>query len=269
MTAARRWIDHQAPDGLEPSVAGALVEQVRPVPGGPSGRGAERQVRADLAGAVLSEQARFLAEAAHELRGGAGRLSLMAAAIAELSEAASDPSLSPRLRGLAAEGRRLQELATRLLDLVQLTESGRPLDVEPVRLAAALDLIARGEATPAGTVEIRVAPDLAVLADPVALDQVLTNLVRNGLRHGGGRVVVEASPRGSSGRVSVVVSDEGPGVPAERQADLFVPYARGVGHGLGLSIAAQLTRLIGGDLTYRDNEPRGARFVLRLRRALI
>jgi two-component system sensor histidine kinase TctE len=218
-----------------------------------------------VADADADAAARFLAEASHELRGGAARLALMAEALATRADDTDRPDteLPSRLHALAAEGRRLQALASALLDIVQLSEQGRRLDPVPVRVAVALAGVLAGERPREGqAVEIRGADDLTVLADPLALDQILSNLVHNAYRHGGRRVTVECWPEGD--HVAVAVADDGPGVPAGRAGDLFEPWGPGTGDGLGLRIAAQLVALLGGEIGYEPREPSGARFVVRL-----
>jgi two-component system sensor histidine kinase MtrB len=257
MTARRGWTSGHEPER----------ERRRSAPPVAIGTAETTAASATTAATAMNETARFLAEATHELRGGVARLALMAEALAEQSAADErDPRLSPRLRALAAEGRRVRALASALLDVVQLAEEGRRLDAVPVRVAVVLDGVLAGE--PAGdehVVEVRVADDLAVLADPLALDQILSNLVGNALRHGGRQVTVEGWTE--HGRVVVAVTDDGPGIPDERADQLFSPVGRGLRDGLGLTIAAQLVALQQGDIRNERNEPSGARFVLRLPQA--
>jgi two-component system sensor histidine kinase TctE len=189
----------------------------------------------------------------------------MAEALATQAGAPAGPDgqLPSRLHALATEGRRMQALASALLDIVQLSEQGRRLDPVPVRVAVALAGVLAGERPRDGqAVEVRGADDLTVLADPLALDQILSNLVHNAYRHGGRRVTVECWTEHD--HVAVAVADDGPGVPAGRAADLFEPFGPGVADGLGLRIAAQLVDLLGGEIGYEPLEPSGARFVVRL-----
>ena len=118
------------------------------------------------------------------------------------------------------------------------------------------------------------APDLppGLHADPLRIRQVVTNLVSNAIKftvEGGVRLDVAAQAlAGGDRRVSITVTDTGPGVPpdaAERvfdsftQADQTISREHG-GAGLGLSIAQALARQMGGDLILAPSE-RGACFV--------
>ena len=218
-----------------------------------------------------TEAARFLAEASHELRGGAARLALMAEALAETGLAGTDdPPLEPRLRALAAEGRRVQALASTLLDVTRLTTDGRRLEPAAIALGPLIDDIMTGQSGPAGlrgpnaetsrAVRVRVADDLKVWADPLALDQVLSNLIVNAFQHGGPRIAIDGWAE--DGAVLVRVADDGDGlVPGWGTPS---PPRAGTGGGLGLGIAARLVAMIGGALVYDTGESGGARFTVRL-----
>jgi PAS domain S-box-containing protein len=92
-------------------------------------------------------------------------------------------------------------------------------------------------------------------ADPVRTRQIMRNLLTNAHRYGGPRVFVRL---GSSERAAwVQVCDNGDGVPEEMREAIFEPYERAHQFrgqpgsvGLGLTVARQLARLMGGDLTY-------------------
>jgi signal transduction histidine kinase len=116
-------------------------------------------------------------------------------------------------------------------------------------------------------------PELIVDADPEQLGRVLGNLVRNAVQalHLAGpasgepaRVTLDAERAGApeGGTVTILVADNGPGLPERARAHLFEPFkgsARSGGTGLGLVVAAELVRLHGGTLTLDATET-GARF---------
>ena len=113
-----------------------------------------------------------------------------------------------------------------------------------------------------------VAEDMEIDADPDQLYRVLLNLCRNALEalesntHDAvvRRLAVAAERTGSV--VRIVVSDTGPGIPAQVRQNLFQPFqgsGRPGGTGLGLAIAAELVRAHGGTLVLLDS-PAGASF---------
>ena len=112
--------------------------------------------------------------------------------------------------------------------------------------------------------------DLAVVADPDRLLQVLVNLLQNALdanrEAGSNRVWVSAERRGSV--VEIIVEDEGAGIDPEIEGRLFEPFATtkppGEGTGLGLYASYMLVQTMGGDLTIENRDQGGASARVRL-----
>jgi two-component system osmolarity sensor histidine kinase EnvZ len=77
-------------------------------------------------------------------------------------------------------------------------------------------------------------------------------------------VVLSALEAGRS--VLVMVDDDGPGIPAERRESVFRPFESGAagGTGLGLTIARDIVRAHGGDITLEDSPLGGLRARIRL-----
>lgn len=98
---------------------------------------------------------------------------------------------------------------------------------------------------------------LTVLADPGRLRQVLRNLVSNALKHGGPHIAVTATTD-ETGGCQLIVRDDGPGVPPDREVVIFDPYVHGsdtrnqpASAGLGLYVSRHLVELMNGTLNYR------------------
>jgi signal transduction histidine kinase len=112
--------------------------------------------------------------------------------------------------------------------------------------------------------------DLAVVADPDRLLQVLVNLLQNAVdanrEAGGKRVWLSAERRGPV--VEVVVEDEGFGLHSDIAERLFEPFATtkppGEGTGLGLYASYMLVQTMSGQLTIENRDPRGASARVRL-----
>lgn len=102
-----------------------------------------------------------------------------------------------------------------------------------------------------------------VRARHVQLEQVLVNLLQNAVQAcgEGGAIVLEVIAE--AGTVRLSVSDDGPGVPAALRDTLFQPFvtSKAEGIGLGLAIAQDIMRQLGGDLLHEDT-PVGARFIM-------
>ena len=115
--------------------------------------------------------------------------------------------------------------------------------------------------------EVDCPPGLAAYADPLRLQQILANLVRNAQKHGAEPVLIAAAPDPAvPDGVTIRVSDAGPGVPAAFVPRLFERYSQGTatatgGSGLGLSVSRDLVSAHHGTITY---DPSGNAFVFTL-----
>ena len=114
---------------------------------------------------------------------------------------------------------------------------------------------------------------ISVVTDRDAVEQIVLNLLDNACKYAGdGReALVTLRPR-TAGGAEVLVSDRGPGVPAAHRERIFEKFhrvdetltAEKGGAGLGLSIARQLARGLGGELRYQARAGGGSEFVLEL-----
>jgi signal transduction histidine kinase len=133
------------------------------------------------------------------------------------------------------------------------------LDValEPVDLGVEAELVLRRFGVEGGSIPLETPEGpVWVMADPHRFRQVLRNLISNADRYGGAKVTVSIVYAGPDG--SVAVSDDGDGVHPADETSIFLPYRRSRSAkpapgstGLGLWISRNLTRKMGGDLTYQ------------------
>jgi signal transduction histidine kinase len=224
------------------------------------------------------EQARraFVATASHELRTPIAAL----AAVLELAEddlRSEPPRVTEAMDGVARARRqseRLARLARDLLDLSRL-DADVELRKEDVDLAELCRAVIAEFAEPARQRQLALRLDGAARrchaqADPVGAARIVRTLMENAVRYtpASGTISIEVEPAGD--RVTVAVSDSGPGVRPDERERIFERFQRGTagqgvaGFGLGLAIARELARRMGGDLRVEDNPPGGARFELTL-----
>jgi C4-dicarboxylate-specific signal transduction histidine kinase len=112
--------------------------------------------------------------------------------------------------------------------------------------------------------------DIRVQADPVALEQIIHNLLMNALQAleqvstDERQLHLRTSADQSSGQL--VVHDQGPGIPEHAMRRLFQPFfsTREGGLGLGLSLCETLASNMGGSLSARNHPSGGAEFTLTL-----
>jgi heavy metal sensor kinase len=211
--------------------------------------------------AAIGRERRFVADASHELR---TPLTILKAEVElALAEGRTPEQLRAALLSSGEEVDRLARLADDLLDLARADEGRLPLQAETVDVAALAARLANTFAGSAGGREILVTVegDPVAEADPLRLEQALSNLIENALAHGSGpvEVRVSGSPRG----VEVAVADHGGGFGAEiidRATERFArgPDAGGSGTGLGLAIVEAVAAGHGGSVTVANREPAGA-----------
>ncbi len=171
-------------------------------------------------------------------------------------------------------GRLVEDLRTlSLAESGQLTLECEPVDVAELLLDTQTNF--SGLAESAGVTLHITAPDtrLIISGDPGRLDQVLSNLVINAVRHTPreGVITLEASPHPDG--VEIRVSDTGAGIAPEDLPFIFDRFWRGdrarthqagSGSGLGLAITRQLVRLHGGAIDVASTPGAGTTFTIRL-----
>ena len=194
-----------------------------------------------IEGGVLRER-RFVADASHQLR------TPLALLTTELELALRGPRTPDELRAALASAaestERLSRLADDLLLLARADDGRVPLKAEETDIA---DLAGQVGAR----FGIRVdAEPLVVNADPLRLEQALTNMVDNAVRHGGGEVTLTVARR--NGSVELHVLDEGAGFTEAFLAQAFERFSRADparldGSGLGLAIVETIARAHGGE----------------------
>ncbi len=151
-----------------------------------------------------------------------------------------------------------------------------PTELEAVDVPSALEralFLVEGNRRDAGvTVAIELDAALPrVCGDRIRLEQVLVNLLRNGIdamRGTDGIRRLNISCRSAGSRVSIEVCDNGPGIAAETLPQLFSPFfttkPAGEGLGLGLAISRAIVDSFGGDISAHNLPTGGACFSLRL-----
>lgn len=199
------------------------------------------------------------AEVAHELR---NALQIVSANVylARQNLAASEPHL--------AKIERSARLAHGIVDDLMALARGEPAHAEPVALVDILLLAREILPEPGADFEDQLdPPDLPVRAHLGLASRLLHALYENSIRAASPRRarVVTRAERTSNGRVAIVVSDDGPGVPAEIAGTLFEPLVTKTagGTGLGLALARRIVDAHGGTIDLVPSET-GATFRIEL-----
>ncbi|MFD5857231.1 sensor histidine kinase [Streptomyces chartreusis] len=216
--------------------------------------------------------AELIATVAHELRSPLTSVKGFTATLLAKWERFTDDQKRLMLETVDADADRVTRLIAELLDISRI-DSGR-LEVrrQPVDIGAAVGrhiqaYVAAGQVADRFLLRIE-QPLPALWADPDKIDQVLSNLIENAVRHGDGTVTIDItateSPReGEDTGTSVTVSDEGPGIPEESMNRVFTRFWRGSkrgGTGLGLYIVKGIVEAHGGTITVGRAPGGGAQF---------
>ncbi|HZE04029.1 MAG TPA: HAMP domain-containing sensor histidine kinase [Solirubrobacteraceae bacterium] len=217
---------------------------------------------------AFKRQRDFASDASHELR---TPLSVMRAQVEMLD---ADTDATRRHEGTAELLRRLDELDRLVGDLLTLAsaEGGQLVVPAPFDLAGFFEDLRR-DLPLYGDRRFGVEPVAGRLtADERRVTQILRNLVRNAVTHTapGGRVSISARAEGD--RLTISVSDDGPGIPAAELEHVFERFHRvdtgrsrdRGGTGLGLAVARALAEAHGGRLWAESPPGSGAVFHLQL-----
>ena len=198
-------------------------------------------------------QQNFIAAVSHEFKSPLASMRLSAETLATRSTDQDSRRLGQRL---LEDGDRLLRMVDNLLDTARLDDGRITLRREPVSLRAVVEA-ARAEHSPQAAsqgIEIRAdVPDLAIDADPLAIESVLRNVLDNAVKAcvaGDGRTIsINARDNGAS--VVIAVDDDGAGFPPRDAAMIFEKFYRAgdgaanpmPGTGLGLYVVRRLAEL--------------------------
>jgi heavy metal sensor kinase len=217
---------------------------------------------------LFTSQRRFMADVSHELRTPLTVIKANVALMSRLGEADKES-----LAGIENEVDRLTRMVGDLLLLAQ-AESGKiPLDMRPVALDTVLLEVFQQMRLLAGDrllVKLVDIDQVVVNGDRDRLKQVFLNIGSNAIKYtpAGGQIQVGLSKSGS--QVRVVMTDSGPGIPAQDIPHIFERFYRGEksrtrsrdggGFGLGLSIAYWIVRNHGGRIEVDSKTGNGTTF---------
>ncbi|HXM55668.1 MAG TPA: ATP-binding protein [Candidatus Dormibacteraeota bacterium] len=222
-------------------------------------------------------KSQFLARMSHELRTPLSAIIGFSDLLLEGTSGELTPAQREDVGEISSAGRVLLDVINDILDLSRIEAGRMPLALEPTRLSALLTEVAsalRPLARQKG-LDLRVAivgEDPPVMADPLRVRQVVTNLVSNALKFtptGGVAIRLVTLP---GDEVEVSVLDTGIGIPAPAVDTVFDEFSqvegmvgRGFsGSGLGLSIARRLVHLHQGSIGVESELGVGSRFWFRL-----
>jgi signal transduction histidine kinase len=210
---------------------------------------------------LVEAQQQLLHDISHELR---SPLTRMQAAIGLLRQ---DAARLEMLERIERESERMDTLIEALLTLARLQGRPESIEREPVDIVELLAMIVEDAQFEAGIkgcrVHLQACPPFIACVSGELLYRCFENVIRNAVRYTrpDTTVCVSAQVNRDANRLTVLITDQGPGVDNDRLNSIFQPFERGVGDasvgfGLGLAIAARAVQMHGGHILAR-NEPGG------------
>lgn len=208
----------------------------------------------------------LVATVAHELRSPLTGIKGFTATLLSKWEHFSEEQRQFMLETVDSDADRLSRLITELLDAARIDAGRLTLRRGPVKMDEVVRGVLRNVSGGGEAFEVDEAGEPHLIwGDADRLTQVVTNLVENALRHGGGLAKVLVEHRGpdtaDGGGVVVEIHDNGPGIPEESRQRIFSRFWRsgpGAGSGLGMYIVRGIVVGHGGVVEIDDAEGGGA-----------
>lgn len=219
----------------------------------------------------VTGQKRFLGDTAHELCSPLARLRVALGILEERVDARQQPDVAQANE----QAEEIAGLVSELLSFSKASLGAAQVKLQPVNLREIVDTAVRREITDSARVEVNVAPDIRVEAEPELLTRALSNLLRNAVRYAGPAGPITISAERRDGQVALTVTDQGPGIPEAELQRIFDPFYRldasrdrqTGGVGLGLAIVKTCVEASQGTVVAANRVPTGLQVTITLRTA--
>ena len=212
----------------------------------------------------LLEQQRddLVASVSHELRTPLTGIQGYAQILTQSWEELTPEDRDEMLETINTQANHLGHIVTDLIDVAR--DRLQNVELKLVDYNAA-DLAREAVAVGGGGkgIQVEADPEARVWAEPDRIRQILVNLITNAVRYGRDQILVTVARSGPV--VLYAVHDNGDGVPAKHQSEMWERFERGLhkqntsvpGSGIGLSVARDLVTAHGGTIDYRTSERLG------------
>lgn len=216
---------------------------------------------------------RLIADASHELR-------TPLTALKTFNELLQQEALSGRepattfIRESANQLNHLDRLTAGLLDLSRLEAglSGANFIQADIRAAVIDGTNSLRQLAQAKSQQLDLAVPRSPLPwphDPTAIQQAVSNLVNNAIKYAPAGATIQVQLAYENGQIHIIVTDNGPGIPAGEQPHIFKrfyrgPHQQGTGSGLGLAICQEIATIHNGQIHFTSQEGQGTTFTITL-----
>ncbi|CAB4700118.1 MAG: response regulator [Actinobacteria bacterium] len=208
---------------------------------------------------------RAIATTAHEIRGPVAVICGIAEASGWDGAQLTDAQRERLMTSVARQARMLDSITADLLTAAQIQRGTLRVDLTVLDPRAIIESVVNDRY--GVQVEVIFDDDRLVRADPLRLEQMVTNLLGNALKYGGAPYTIHVRP--DDDHVAIDVVDRGEGVPEEFRTQLFGEFSRAngtvaTGTGLGLYVTRTLAEAQNGTVTYRPGQYGGSVFTISL-----
>ncbi len=222
---------------------------------------------------LAEQQKNFLLSITHELKSPLAAIKLQLQTLQ--SRKLDDENRSLLYIKALSDTNRLEKLVENLL-LVNKVESGRlPLVKTELNVSEYVSELLKtiySLELEKGRLELSIDPKLSSTVDRMALDSIVLNLVDNSLKYGNGSKVRVSFKADDAKYLSIIISDEGDGIPDSEKEKVFERFYRignedvrkTKGTGIGLYLVKLLVSEHQGTITILDNQPKGTKFVAKI-----
>jgi signal transduction histidine kinase len=271
-TMMSSWVHSALSLALGLGVLGRMLEQEREL-------AAARSRELSAANARLAEldqlKTDFVSMVSHELRTPLGLIKGYTGSLLRPELGLDQATRQEFLEVIDDETDRLSELVTNLLDMSRIEAGTLLVEPRPTELSGLLAECSQRLRVrePARVLDLELPAGLpAVLADERRITQVVDNLLTNAARYSPAATPIGLQARALDGWVEVAVVDQGPGIPADRQEQIFDKFVRlngsesspAGGSGLGLAICRGIVQAHGGRIWVEGEPGRGSSFIFSL-----
>lgn len=219
-----------------------------------------------------SLQKRMSSDVAHELR---TPVTILKSHLEAISEGVMEMD-GAAAASLLEETNRLERIINDLRTIWELEKGAGEVRLETIDLSTLLremgDRIAKVAAKQQSTLTLELEPGISLVTDRERLARAANNILINAVKHSGRGGAIRLSLRREGEAILIAVADNGPGIPEEALGRVFERFYRtddsrnreSGGAGLGLAIASEAVRGLGGRIEARNNDGPGCTFTITL-----
>ncbi|HEY8378993.1 MAG TPA: PAS domain S-box protein [Nannocystis sp.] len=261
-----RVVDRRTPEGGLVKMVWDITEDVR--------REKELRLAQQLAEEGNAAKTEFLSSMSHELRTPLNAILGFAQLLLRDRKAPLHPRQEARVGHIIKGGEHLLRLIDDILDLSRIEGRNVSISIEPVGVAEVLREVLTTIEPMAARAGIEIAPGTTIEPSPlVEVDrtrfaQILMNFASNAVKynHRGGWLRFDVTRPGPD-RIRVTVTDNGIGIPLDKQSKVFQPFQRAgqetgpiEGTGIGLAISKRLAEMMRGAIGFESTPGEGSSF---------